>query len=162
MAPRRQYRATDDERVRARHLHQRRADLQHLSAQGQCLARRRCRPGGLGSGGEQDHFREDASPERRLQHLRGHDGARLRLAYREWRQAGVCEWRSACRARGRPVRRATGVCAVLRRGQETAGAERAAAGAPLTAQDDESAVARFREQQQAGHRSCRCPSGTSR
>ena len=49
MAPRRQYRATDDERVRARHVHQRGADLQHLSAQGQCIARRRCRPGGLGS-----------------------------------------------------------------------------------------------------------------
>jgi hypothetical protein len=78
------------ERVRARHLHQRGPDLQHLSAQGQCVARRRCRPGGLGSCGEQDPFSKDASPERRLQHLRGHDRAGLCVAYREWREAGVC------------------------------------------------------------------------
>ena len=104
---------------------------------GSVVARRRCRPGGLGSCGEQDHFREDPSPERRLQHLRGHDRARLRIAYREWRQARVCEGRSACRARRRQARRASGVCPVLRRGQETARAERAAAGPALTAQDDE-------------------------
>ena len=41
VASRREHRAADHERVRARHLHQRGADLQHLSAQGQ---RRRSAP----------------------------------------------------------------------------------------------------------------------
>ena len=77
VASRREYRTSDHERVRARHLHQRRADLQHLPAQGQRRRRRRCGPRGLGPGREQDHFREDPSPEGRLQRLRGHDRARV-------------------------------------------------------------------------------------
>ena len=43
---------------------------------GSVARRRRRGPRGLGSGGEQDDFGEDPPPENRLQHLRGHDGAR--------------------------------------------------------------------------------------
>ena len=128
VASRRQHRAPDHERVRARHVHQRRADLQHLSAQGQHLGRRRCGPRGLGSGREQDDFREDASSEDRLQHLRRHDRERLRVAHRERRQARVCQGRSARRTRRRQTRRPPAVCVVLRRGEEADRAQRTEAG----------------------------------
>ena len=77
---------------------------------------------------EQDHFREDASSEHRLQHLRGHDGERRRVAHGEWRQARVRQGRSARRARRRQTRRPPGVRAVLRRGEETDGAQRTETG----------------------------------
>ena len=49
--PWRRDRTADDERVRQDHLHQRRPDLQHLSAQGLDQRRRRCRYRGLGPEG---------------------------------------------------------------------------------------------------------------
>ena len=121
----------DAERVRARHLDQRGADLQHLSAQGLHLGRRRRRSRGLGSGGDQNHLGEDASPERRLQHLRRHERERLRVAHGERRQARVCQGRSARRARRRQTRRPAAVRVVLRRGEEADRAQRTDTVAPV-------------------------------
>jgi dihydropyrimidinase len=50
------------------------AKIQHLSAKGCGRGRRRCRPGGLGPGRQQDDQREDPSHEPRRQRVRGHAG----------------------------------------------------------------------------------------
>ncbi len=75
LAPRRQHRAAVDERVRRRHLDQRRQDLQYLSAQGRDRGRRRRRHRGVGPHRHPHHLGQDPSPEDRFQHLRGHEGA---------------------------------------------------------------------------------------
>ncbi len=85
----------------------------------------------------QDHFRQDASPEGRLQHLRRHDRERRRIAHGERRQARVCQGRSARRTRRRQTRRPARVRFVLRRGEEADRAQHAASGAaPVTDKAD--------------------------
>ena len=76
VARRREQRPADAERVRRRHLDQRRAHLQPLPAQGPGRRRRRCRPGGLGPFSQQDAVGQDAEEQGRLQHLRRPHGAR--------------------------------------------------------------------------------------
>ncbi len=94
----RPHRAAHDERVRARDVDERGADIQHLPAQGQRHGRRRRGSRRLGPEWQQDDFREDAPAEHRFQHFRGHDCPGQGLPYDQRRQARV-------RGRG-PARRA--------------------------------------------------------
>lgn len=52
----------------------------------------RRRPGGLGSGGNQDHLRQDPSPECRLQHLRGHDREGRCQPHDQCGRGRLCRW----------------------------------------------------------------------
>ena len=102
------------QRVRARDQHQRRADLQPLSAQGRGARGFRCRPRGLGSEGHAHDLGEDPSPERRLQHLRGPHRAGHRDPHADARRAGLGGRRPARGARRGAVPAARHPCAVCR------------------------------------------------
>ena len=67
---RRRHRPADAIRIRPRHLHQRRADFQYVSAQGRGRRRRRCRPGGVGPEGHPHDLGEDPVRQGRLQRVR--------------------------------------------------------------------------------------------
>jgi dihydroorotase-like cyclic amidohydrolase len=105
LAPRRALGAAHAGRARGGHEHQRRAHLQPLPQEGHDRARLGRRPRDLGPREEPHDLGEDAPPERRLQHLRGHDRGRQRGRHPLARARGVGERPAAHRARRRPVGR---------------------------------------------------------
>lgn len=107
----RRHGAADQGGIRRGDLCEYRAHPQHLSAQGRSRRRLGCRHRGVGSQGDQDHQREAADEPDRLQCIRRlclHRRARRDALARSYRVEG---WRSACRGRRRPLRRAARVLA---------------------------------------------------
>ena len=123
LAPRRGHGAAHAERVRARHLDQRGADLQHLPAQGLGQRRRRRRPGGVGPEGHADHLGQDAPPEGRLQHLRRHDRHRRAPHTISQGKRRVGRRQARRRARRRPLHSAADLPARLQRTQSAGRAQ---------------------------------------